>query len=940
MKLSHQFLLLSGVIALSQIPIGAEEKLSSSRSVGNGTVNACIKQPFDGRELYLRGSLNSWNARESERFSFFCNRYELVADIQGEHTFKIADEAWTIGSDLSGESISVKSKLNSSDKQWRLKYAKPGMQHLFSGSHRISINMTDAKNPTLTISTCDKAPYGKASLHLRGTMNNWTPQDDYAFQFSCDAYYLNVNIKGKHEFKVMAEKISLAGTSDATVTHNKPYILQADSLTSLTHDFNGEATIRIAMVGSEPVMTIGPKSFANPNESTIIDPIALSVSHNSRNLAHKAPFGAVTEGTDIGFAVSALAGAKSVTLVIEKRTLEGNQDVLEYTSAVRVPLAKTIDASQKEKQERWSGRHTFKDTHVYGYYFEIVIAGKSGDKTYIYQNNRDSIYWTREKGSGGIGQIEEKSMNSIRRFRQTIYRKDFKVPDWAPDVIYYYIFPERFRNGDRSNDPKPGTTRYQNKTVEFHKNWLDTPYKPKSGDGSDDTYNNDFFGGDLTGIIEKLDYIKELGANAIYMTPVFHAASNHKYDTADYKNIDPHFGTNADFEKLTKEAAKRGIRVIPDTSLNHVGSDSIYFNRYGNFKANGAFTNSKITSDSTYASWFTFDAKQKEPDRQFKGWVGVTDLPEVNKSDKNFREFAYGAKDSVMKLWLDRGAAGWRMDVVPWVPDDFWREWRTAIKTHTPDALTVAETWFDSSKYFLGDTFDSTMNYIFRSTVLDYANGGDMRVLYRNLESIREAYPPQVFYALMNLHSSHDQPRSLHHFGYLSTLNDQLNDKTDASKISLAKKRLRLTFFFQMVYPGSPAIYYGDEVGVTGGEDPYNRATYPWADLGGKPDTALLADVKALTQMRHEHAVLRRGSISAPIHLGANVVVLARQLNDNWAITAMNNAETEKIVRIKLPSDCKAERFVDALTQRDIRVVDGSIELRIPPLFGSALISR
>jgi cyclomaltodextrinase / maltogenic alpha-amylase / neopullulanase len=289
-----------------------------------------------------------------------------------------------------------------------------------------------------------------------------------------------------------------------------------------------------------------------------------------------------------------------------------------------------------------------------------------------------------------------------------------------------------------------------------------------------------------------------------------------------------------------------------------------------------------------------------------------------------------------MKMWLDKGAAGWRMDVVPWVPDDFWQPWRAAIKQHNPEAITIAETWFDSSKYFLGDTFDSTMNYVLRNTLLEYANGGKAKNIYHNIELIRESYPPQVFYALMNLTSSHDQARTLHHLGYI-------DDKTDAATIALAKQRQRLTVFFQMMFPGAPTIYYGDEVGVTGGEDPFNRAAYPWVDLGGKPDTALLVDFKSLIKMRKDHVVLRHGSIDAPIHIDDNVIILLRQQGNTWAITATNNAMTAKTVTVTLPPALAGKTFVNALTNERISVSatpnGESITLQVPALFGSVLVT-
>ena len=661
-----------------------------------------------------------------------------------------------------------------------------------------------------------------------------------------------------------------------------------------------------------------------------IDLVARSLAHDSRSLADRFPFGAVKAGTTIDFAIESSAGVGRMTLVVERRSMEGNQDRIDYAKCVRVPMVER-PADSATPKVRWTAGHTFASIGVFGYYFEAEIGGK----TYIYQNNRDALYQTREAGLNGLGVVEQKTdaAQAIRRYRLTVYRPDYVVPEWAADAIYYYIFPERFRNGDPANDPKVGIDQFHDHPIEVHGNWLDKPYKAGSGDGSDQFNNNDFFGGDIAGIIEKLDYIAELGANALYMTPLFTASSNHKYDTADYRNIDPRFGSNEDFSRLTAEAARRGIRVIPDVSLNHSGSDSIYFDRFAKYDGLGAFDGGKIRAESPYADWYRFDASQTDPDKQYQGWVGVPGLPELDKSSPGYRQFAYGADDSVMKLWLDRGAAGWRMDVAPWVPDDFWREWRTAIKQHRPDALTIAETWFDASKFFLGDTFDSTMNYIFRDAVLEYANGGDARAIYRNIEYIREVYPPQAFHALMNLLSSHDVERSLHIFGY--------QDDDDApEQIRQAKRRQRLAVFFQMIFPGAPAIYYGDEVGLTGGKDPYNRACYPWADRGGKPDIELLAEVKRLIAMRKANPVLSRGSLSAPVYLDKHVIVLARQDGDSWAITATNNASAPATVTISLPAGVAAAVFEDVISGARIQSNNGSLTFTVPAEFGTVLVSR
>ena len=754
------------------------------------------------------------------------------------------------------------------------------------------------------------APFGETTLYLRGSMNNWGALDEYAFQFSCDAYYLNVKLNGRHEFKI----------ADAAWT---------PSLTSESHviDFDGgEQTVRAVIVAERALVSVGPRSFVDPNARPVDDPVAQSLRFDSRSAGHKTPFGAVVENTPVDFAVTAQAGVGKLTLVIEHRRLEGNQEVLEYRPVARVPMQREALA---DGAERWHARHVFGAKAVYGYWFEAEVHGR----LYVLQNNAEAVYWTREKGSFGPGEVAHKPRreSAIRRYRQTVYDAGFQVPDYAPDLVYYYIFPERFRNGDKRNDPQPGRDRYQDQTVELHSNWLDKPWKPGTGDGSDEVYNNDFFGGDLAGIIDKLDDIRDLGANAIYMTPIFRAASNHKYDTADYHQVDPAFGTNADFERLCREAARRGIRVIPDASLNHVGSDSVYFNRYGNHGRDGAFQDGRINPASPYAGWFTLDPRQADPDKQFKGWVGVRDLPELDKSSRSWRDFAYGRPDSVMKVWLDRGAAGWRMDVAPWVPDDFWREWRAAIKAHRPDAITIAETWFDASKHFLGDGFDSTMNYIFRNTVLAYAGGGDAAMLYRQIELMREAYPPQAFHALMNLLSTHDQARSLHVLGWTEGAGEEA--------IALAKRRFRLALLFQMVFPGSPAIYYGDEVGVTGGDDPFNRATYPWPDQGGHPDLDLRAYVRSLTTLRHAEPVLRRGSLAEPLFADENVIVLLRRLGDRWAITATSNAERPRTVDVMLPAGAPGGMWRDALTQADASVTDGRLRLNLPALGGQVLLA-
>jgi len=787
---------------------------------------------------------------------------------------------------------------------------------------------------------CGPDPLAGRELYVRGTPNGWRAEDDAAMRWLCDHWEFVGPLHGEHSFKIGDEDWS--ADADLGVAPGTPALASGAATPMqrkgepVKHRFDGMSRVTLAPAATPdgtPVLTIVDLPAGTPPPPpppSITDPLALSVSFDSRRAADKAPFGAVAAGTDVAFSLGALPGVSQATLVIERRRLEGDQTTLDYTELARVPLARA--AAGADGRERWSSHFRFDAPAVYGYWFELKI----GERTLVFENNATPIYWTRERGAGGAGVIAEvpHSARRIRRFRQTVYAP-YAVPAWAQDAVYYYIFPERFRNGDPRNDPKPGVDKFHDKTVEFHADWNDKPWRPHSGDGSDDEYSNDFFGGDIAGIIEKLDYIRSVGANTLYITPMFTAASNHKYDTADWKHIDPHFGTNDDFARLCREAAKRGIRVLPDASLNHSGADSIYFDRYGTRGGHGAFEGGKINPASPWASWYTFDASQKEADKQYKGWLDVSDLPELNKADPSYRAFAYGAPDSVTRTWLRAGASGWRMDVAPWVPDDFWRGWRAVVKETKPDALAVSETWWDASKFFLGDEFDSTMNYIFRNAVLAYANGGDAALMVANLEEMREAYPPQTFAALMNLLSTHDAARSLHVLG-------DVGGEATPGAVALAKQKMRLAVFFQMTYPGSPAIYYGDEVGLTGGDDPYNRGTYPWADRGGHPDRALLADFRRLTALRRDLPVLRHGTLLAPLHVDEHVVVLARHDAGDWAITATNNGDAQRTLTIALPDGAPATGWTDALAKAPA-TVDArtrTLTLMLPARFGVVVGTR
>ncbi len=660
--------------------------------------------------------------------------------------------------------------------------------------------------------------------------------------------------------------------------------------------------------------------------------VAASLYYNSRDHQYKTPFGAVPQGTEVTFTLSAKANdLERARIVIAKEKIHGNREKIEYLEQVKYPMQK-VGLSTDKSRELWQVTVRFTDMSVYGYYFEAV----DGKETVVYANNTQPINIVNNRilGTGGVGSAYVAGDDRIIWFKQTVYDPEYQTPDWAKDAVIYYIFPERFKNGDKANDPVPGVTKfYGNRDIEFHKNWLDKPWVPGNADGNttdDDEWCNDFFGGDLAGIRQKLDYLKDLGINTIYLNPIFEAPSNHKYDTADYHRIDDNFGTEEEFAALVAEAKARGIRIILDTSLNHSGSDSIYMDRYGKYSTDGAFEKEKINKNSPYYDWYEFVEGATNPDQAYQQWANPT-LANLKESD-SYKNFAYRDEDSVTKYWLKKGIGGWRMDVTPWVTDEFWREWRREVKATNPDAITIAETWFDASKYFLGDMFDSTMNYIFRQAMLDYANGQRAQETLNVLEMTREHYPPQAYYALMNLISSHDVPRALFEYGYK-------DEGESPDVIELAKRKLKLTVFFQMTYPGAPAIYYGDEVGVTGGEDPFNRGTYPWKEDGGNPDEELLAEVKRLVALRNKYAVLRRGSVE-PIYVDNHVIVFWREDQDQVAVVAVSNAPTAQQVKLDLQGLKLPATFVDALNGEELTARNGVLTLTVPPYYGRVLIAK
>ena len=484
------------------------------------------------------------------------------------------------------------------------------------------------------------------------------------------------------------------------------------------------------------------------------------------------------------------------------------------------------------------------------YYFRLHL----GDEVYYYGNNLKDL--------GGEGRLVKSEPSS---YQITVYLPT-EVPSWYKNGIMYQIFVDRFYNGN--SDQKVLNPK---KKCLIHGNWDDTPFYIKDEKGHISNWT--FFGGNLQGVIKKLPYLQELGITMIYFNPIFEAASNHKYDTGDYHKIDPMFGDDQTFETLVEEAGKLGIHIILDGVFSHTGSDSLYFNKYGNYPSIGAFQ----SPDSPYRKWYRLE----ECNVKYECWWGVEDLPNVEEMEPSYQDFIYRGPDSVIKHWMTKGVKGWRLDVVDELPDEFVKELRKTMKDNDPESVLIGEVWEDASRkesygkrreYFWGQELDATMNYPWRLILIDFILGkGDANELHQRIMSLHENYPRENFLAAMNIIGSHDRIRILTLLGEApdeGSLNDQEKEvfKLSSEARIMAVKRLQLLSLIQMTFPGVPCIYYGDEAGVEGYADPFNRGTFPW----GGEDKEIQQWYKRILNLRKEYGALSQGDFSS-FYLGKDI---------------------------------------------------------------------
>ena len=588
-------------------------------------------------------------------------------------------------------------------------------------------------------------------------------------------------------------------------------------------------------------------------------------------------------------------------------------------------------AGREERHEmQWEGA----DECWNAYRVEITLPELPQLVWYHFQigtPDRTLFYGRRDHGFGGEGQVRETPPPA---WQITVYERGSTTPAWFRDRIMYQIFVDRFRNGHpdvRVTGLRPGSL--------IHAHWNDRPIYIKNEQG--DVVRWDFFGGNLAGVRQKLGYLKSLGVGVIYLNPVFESPSNHKYDTADYHRIDPMFGDNEQFAELCREAERLGIRIILDGVFSHTGSDSLYFNRYGNYPTLGAWQ----SPDSPYYKWYKFE----EYPSKYKCWWGIKVLPEVNELEPSYLDFVIRGENSVVKFWHEKGISGWRLDVADELPDEFLQLFRERLKDLNPEAVLIGEVWEDASNkisygkrrdYLLGRELDSVMNYPFRSIAADFMLGrADAWRTHLALMTMAEHYPLHHFYSMMNLIGSHDVAR------ILTVMGENLPvGLSGEEQDRLAVRRLKLLILWQMTFPGVPSIYYGDEAGVRGGTDPDNRSTYPW----GNENRELLEWTREMAALRLAYDVFRTGSWTS-LAFGESVYGYVREIRDgkdvfgrprenNAALVVMNRS-TDRPAHLSIPAaEWFADGAYDFLADEEVRLEDGRLDVTLGPLEGKIFL--
>lgn len=633
------------------------------------------------------------------------------------------------------------------------------------------------------------------------------------------------------------------------------------------------------------------------------------------------PQGAVKSGTRVVLGARTVRGdAGRVVLELRKHVLvpEAPPRAGEFVTEV-VPFA-PAGPSGEGFHDAWTLERTFSEPGMYAY---SVFAE-----------------------DGGVRRL-------VAEGRLTIFDPKFSTPEWSKNGIMYQVFPDRFHNGDPRNDLRTGAEAeyhdgYLGKTVRIplrgkgnvmlNANWDEpvTAWGKTDASACDYIDGRRFYGGDLQGILDKLDHFESLGVTVLYLNPIFPSPTTHRYDPVSFHGVDPRLGTPELFKKLTTEARKRGIRIILDITPDHTSDQSLFFDAGSHFSTQGAHE----ARTSPYSSWYTF---QKWP-TEWKSWWGFSAMPTIRVNEPSYQKFFLDGKNSVLDYWRDLGAAGWRVDVASEVPMGFLRNLRTEFKKDQRDGYLVGEVWsnpVEATSMLVGDSFDGAMNYRIRSLLLNdwdrdhlgekpefqgFFLRKDMTAaeFWKGFQEVRDDYPREAFFAMMNLVASHDAARPQFY------LRRAWGDQALAAQKALA--------FFQYGIPGMPHIYYGDEAGLDNGgepgckkdrppsDDPFMRRPYPW----GKENQDLLAWYRQLGALRKAHAALRTGEME-PLPNDSRALAWARfdDSSTHFALANITDKKTE--VSLDLGAHVGSSALLKGLVGSGASVSNGKLTLTLAP---------
>lgn len=526
-------------------------------------------------------------------------------------------------------------------------------------------------------------------------------------------------------------------------------------------------------------------------------------------------------------------------------------------------------SGEDDAQCYYSCVYTPNDNGVHHYYFYVKI---NGNRLYI------------KRKDANLGDF-----NATELFQLTVYENGMTTPDWIKGGVMYQIFPDRFFRSGKNESAAP-----IDRTV--HNVWNEIPdWKPNS---KGEITNSDYFGGDLRGIEEKLDYLADIGISCIYLNPIFESHENHRYNTACYERVDSMLGKEEDFVRLCKKAKEKGISIILDGVFSHTGADSVYFNKFGRYgEHSGAFRD----PNSPYREWYSFIKYPNE----YESWWGIATLPNVNENTPSYTKYICG-DGGILQKWIDLGAAGWRLDVADELPDEFLDNLNKAVKAKGDDKIIYGEVWEDASnkesygvrrRYLIGGQLDSVMNYPFKECILNYVKFSDPKPFVDGVMTIIEHYPKPSVDVLMNFLSTHDTERAITR---LAGEEVGVNNRQWQSEHSLSPQQylygaalLKCAMVLQFFLPGVPCVYYGDEAGQEGYKDPFNRRTYPW----GEEDMDMIEFTRELSMLRKKHKIFADGSLKF-IDVSPDYCVLARYNQLEAIVVVLNKNQRSKKFRI------------------------------------------